>query len=196
MKRTALVAIALCVATFGLAACSSGSGESISQQANKGDDKNYIAGDGTVVQLASSDRGKPVLLTGKLLDGQPWSSADYAGKIIVVNAWGSWCPPCQAEMPQLEAAWKQFQKQGNIVMIGVDLNEGPQTAAAYLESVGVTYPSLQSDGGKALLELQNKATATPSTLVLDSQHRIAARVAGATTESTLLGLVQDAEGSK
>jgi thiol-disulfide isomerase/thioredoxin len=188
--RRAATAIALaCVASLGLAACGSG-GNSITKQANQGDDKNYLAGDGTLAQLAPGSRGKPVMLSGKLLDGTAWSTKDHPGKIIVVNVWGSWCPPCKAETPDLQKAWAQLQKQG-VVMVGVDRQEGPQTAAAYLKSAGVTYPSLQDDGGAALVALQGKASATPSTIVLDKQHRIAARVSGPTTTATLTGLVHD-----
>ena len=178
-----------CVTSLGLAACSS-DGNSITKQANQGDDKNYLAGDGTLAQLAPNKRGKPVLLSGTLLDGKPWSTKDHPGKVIVVNVWGSWCPPCKSETPDLEKAWKQLQKQG-VLMIGVDRQEDPQTAAAYLKTAGVTYPSLQDDGGAALVALQGKASATPSTLVLDEQHSIAARVSGPTTTDTLTGLVQD-----
>ena len=178
-----------CVTSLGLAACSSGS-NSITKQANQGDDKNYLAGDGTLAQLAPGKRGKPVVLTGTLLDGKPWSTKDHPGKVIVVNVWGSWCPPCKSETPDLQKAWVTLQKKG-VLMIGVDRQEGPQTAAAYLQSAGVTYPSLRDDGGAALVALQGKASATPSTLVLDQQHRIAARVSGPTTTATLVGLVDD-----
>jgi len=178
-----------CVTTLGLAACSS-DGNSITKQANQGDDKNYLAGDGTLAQLAPGKRGKPVVLSGKLLNGKAWSTKNYPGKVIVVNVWGSWCPPCKSETPDLQKAWVTLKKQG-VLMIGVDRQEGPQTAAAYLKSAGVTYPSLRDDGGAALVALQGKASATPSTLVLDQQHRIAARVSGPTTTATLTGLVHD-----
>jgi Thiol-disulfide isomerase and thioredoxins len=188
--RRAVPALALaCVATLGLAACSS-DGKSITDQANQGSDKNYLAGDGTLAQLAPAKRGKPVTLSGKLLDGKPWSTKDHPGKVIVVNVWGSWCPPCKAETPDLQKAWVQLQKKG-VLMIGADQQEGPQTAAAFLQTAGVTYPSLQANGGASIVALQGKASATPSTLVLDQQHRIAARVSGPTTTATLVGLVND-----
>ena len=76
------------------------------------------------------------------------------------------------------------------------LTASAQTGAAYLRSAGVTYPSLQDDGGAALVALQGKASATPSTLVLDQQHRIAARVSGPTTATTLIGLVNDVLSGK
>lgn len=183
-----------CVAALGLAACSS-DGNSINKQANQGDDKNYLAGDGTMAQLSPAERGKPVTLTGKLLDGKAWSTKDHPGKVIVVNVWGSWCPPCKAETPDLQKAWTKLEKKG-VLMVGVDRQEGPQTAAAYLRSAGVTYPSLRDDGGAALVALQGKASATPSTLVLDQQHRIAARVSGPTTTTTLVELVNDVLSKK
>lgn len=188
-RRTVPALVLTCVTALGLAACSS-DGNSISKQANQGSDKNYLAGDGSLAQLAPSQRGKPVTLSGKLVTGQPWSTKDHPGKVIVVNVWGSWCPPCKAETPDLQKAWTKLQKKG-VLMIGVDRQESAQTGAAYLRSAGVTYPSLQDDGGAALVALQGKASATPSTLVLDEQHRIAARVSGPTTASTLIGLVND-----
>jgi thiol-disulfide isomerase/thioredoxin len=193
--RRGIPALALaCVAALGLAACSS-DGNSITKQANQGSDKNYLAGDGTLAQLSPGKRGEPVTLSGKLLDGKPWSSKDHAGKVIVVNVWGSWCPPCKAETPDLQKAWITLQKKG-VLMVGVDRQEGPQTASAFLKSAGVTYPSLRDDGGAALVALQGKASATPSTLVLDQQHRIAARVSGPTTTATLVGLVDDVLSNK
>lgn len=190
-RAGAAFALAL-VASIGLAACSSDA-NSITKQANQGDDKNYLAGDGTVAQLAPGRRGKPVTLSGTLLDGKAWSTKDHAGKVIVVNVWGSWCAPCKSETPDLQKAWTKLQKKG-VLMIGVDRQEGAQTAAAYLQSAGATFPSLRDDGGAALVALQGKASATPSTLVLDARHRIAARVSGPTTAATLLGLVDDVLG--
>lgn len=175
-----------------LAGCSSDP-NSIAGQANKGDDKGFIAGDGTIEQLSADQRGKPVTVSGTLLDGTPWSSSSVAGKVVVLNVWGAWCAPCQEELPHLQAAWEQWQKSGApVVMMGIDQRDSPQRAAATLRKFGVTYPSLAEDGGKALLALQGKVTATPTTLILDPQHRIAARVIGAvTTDATLTGLVDD-----
>ncbi len=77
--------------------------------------------------------------------------------------------------------------------MGIDIKESAATAAAFLKANGVTYPSLSDSGsgGQPMLALQGKAAATPTTLVLDRQGRIAARVLGATTVGTLTGLVDD-----
>lgn len=190
-RRAAVAAALLAALPLGLAGCSSDP-NSISAQANRGDDKNYVSGDGTVTTVAPADRGKPVSFSGTLLDGQKWSSSQADGKVLVVNVWGAWCPPCQKELPELQKAWESWQKAGDPVqLIGLDQRDTPTTARAALTAQHVTYPSLADDGGAALLQLQDSVTNTPTTLVLDTQHRIAARVGGATTYLTLTGVVSD-----
>ncbi len=144
-----------------------------------------------------SQRGEPVSLSGTTLEGQPWSLADRAGSVVVVNVWGSWCPPCIEETPALEKAWQQVRSSGKQVdFIGLDKLESPETGLAFLKANSVTYPSLAYDGGVPILSLQGKASATPTTLVLDARGRIAARVSGPVTTSTLLGLIDDAVAEK
>lgn len=190
MKKLVVAAV-IAILPMSLAACNSDT-NSISAQANKGDDKNYVSGDGTVSTVAPKDRGKPVSFSGTLLNGQKWSSAQADGKVLVVNVWGAWCPPCQKELPELQKAWEGWQKADEPVqLIGLDQRDTPASAQATLTAQHVTYPSLADDGGAILLALQNSVTSTPTTLVLDTQHRIAARVNGVTTYLTLTGLVSD-----
>jgi thiol-disulfide isomerase/thioredoxin len=177
-----------------LGACSSDAG-TVAQQAMAGDGKGYVAGDGTVQQLAVGQRGAPVALAGTTVEGKPWSMAtEAAGKVVVVNVWGSWCGPCVDETPHLQQVWSAYQKATKpVAFVGIDIKEGAATAAAFLKANSVTYPSLSDgdSGGQPMLALQGKAAATPTTLVLDRQGRIAARVSGATTASTLTALVDD-----
>ena len=188
---TGLVAVAVVAALSG---CSSDAG-SVAEQAMAGDGKGYVAGDGTVQQLADGDRGTPVPLSGTTVEGKPWSMAsDATGKVVVVNVWGSWCPPCVEETPHLQQVWQAYSTAGKpVAFVGIDIKESSATAAAFLKANAVTYPSLSDgdSGGQPMLALQGKAAATPTTLVLDRQGRIAARVLGATTASTLTGLVDD-----
>jgi len=182
-----------------LAGCSSGgSGDNtVSGQAKEVADRAYVSGDGRIEKLAADQRGEPVDLTGTTLDGKPWSSADHRGKVVVLNVWGSWCPPCVAEMPELQKAHTTLQSSKKPVeFMGVDVNESAETAAAFMRRVGTTYPSLKDDGGAALTALQDKASTPPATLVLDKNGRIAARITGQTTSPTVTGLVDDvlAEG--
>jgi len=168
---------------------------SVASQAMAGDGKGYVAGDGTVEQLAVADRGAAVSLGGTTVDGKSWSTAaDAPGKVVVVNVWGSWCAPCVDETPHLQQVWQSYSTAGKpVAFVGIDIKESAATAAAFLKANSVTYPSLSDSGsgGQPMLALQGKAAATPSTLVLDRQGRIAARVLGATTVSTLTGLVDD-----
>lgn len=176
------------------AGCSAGgTGDTIADQARRGDSKGYLAGDGTIEKVAVERRGEPVTLTGTTVDGAAWSSQQARGTVLVLNVWGSWCPPCEAEMPYLQSVWKELSSGGQPVrFLGINVRESPQTASAAIRRYGLTYPSLADDGGRAMLALQGKANATPTTLVLDRTGRIAARVSGPVTgAATLRALVTE-----
>lgn len=198
-RRTVLrwgaAAVAAGLATF-TAACSSDP-NSVAGQARSGDRKGYVAGDGSIEQLTVAQRGQPVTLVGTTLEGRPWSSADRPGTVLVVNVWGSWCPPCIEETPALQKAWETVQAKGRKVQfLGLDKLESPETGLAFQKANKVTYPSLAYDGGVPILALRGKASATPTTLVLDQQGRIAARVSGPVNTTTLLGLIDDVLAEK
>lgn len=198
--RGVLAAAASGLLVLGVAACDDDA-NSVAAQAQDGSNKGFVAGDGTVEQLSASQRGPAIALSGTTVTGGSWSMAkDGAGKVVVVNVWGSWCGPCTAEIPELQSAWASYEKAGkDVVFVGIDKTESSATGAAYLRSAGVTYPSINDDasGGAPLLTLRGKAGYTPTTLVLDRQGRIAARILGrATTPSTLTGLIDDVLAEK
>jgi thiol-disulfide isomerase/thioredoxin len=183
-----LVAVVL---LLGGAACS-GDPNSIAAQAKAGDRKGYVSGDGAVEAIPAADRAEPLALKGQLLDGTAWDSAAARGKVLVVNVWGSWCAPCVAEAPDLQKVWSDLQSDGAPVeFVGIDFREDPARGAAFAKKAGVTYPSLSDDSGVLILALQGKAPTVPTTLVLDTEGRIAARVNGPVSASTLRGLVDD-----
>jgi thiol-disulfide isomerase/thioredoxin len=175
----------------GTTACS-GDPNSIAEQAKAGDRKGYVSGDGTIEQLPPDQRGNTVALTGTTLEGEPWTMKGKNGTVLVVNVWGSWCPPCIEETPDLQKAWEEIQgKKLDVEFIGLDIQEASESGLAFQRANGVTYPSLAYDGGVPLLALQGKVQATPTTIVLDTEGRIAARVSGPVSKATLLGLVDD-----
>ena len=189
--RYAAVALSVVLSVAGVAGCSQDP-NSIAAQAKSGDQKGYVSGDGTVEQIPPADRGAPVDLSGTLLGGGTWSSTDHRGTIVVINVWGSWCPPCVAETGDLQAAWNQVQAaKQNVQFIGIDFREDAARGEAFRVSHKVTYPSLSDESGVLILALQGKAPTTPTTLVLDTQGRIAARVSGMVATSTLTGLIDD-----
>ena len=153
-----------------------------------------MSGDGAVETIPEADRGEPVELSGKLLDGAAWDSASARDEVLVLNVWGSWCAPCVAEAPDLQTVWGDLQADSAPVrFMGIDFREDPARGAAFARKAGITYPSLsdEASGGTLILALQGKAPTVPTTLVLDTEGRIAARVSGPVSASTLRGLVDD-----
>lgn len=183
-RRTAVVALLLGGLAL-LAGCSGGS-PSVAGQ-------NYISGDGTVATLAVADRKDPVELAGRQLDGGTLDVADFRGQVVVVNVWASWCPPCIAEAADLEEVHRATEGEG-VQFVGINTDTDLAAARAHEKRFGVTYPSIDSDGGRLLLALRGtlQPSAKPSTLVLDRDGRVSARVLGKVDASTLTGLITDA----
>lgn len=73
-------------------------------------------------------------------DGQIINTEDYAGQVIVINFWASWCLPCEEEAAELEQAYQMYKNQG-VIFLGVDYTDTEPEALAYLEQFGITYPN-------------------------------------------------------
>lgn len=184
-------AVAAVVLLLAAAGCGEDPG-SVAAQAKAGDQKGYVSGDGVVETIAPEDRGEPVELAGDLLGGGSWSAASARGDVVVLNVWGSWCAPCVAEAPELQEVWADLeQESAPVSFMGIDFREDPARGAAFLARERITYPSLTDESGVLILALQGKAPTVPTTLVLDREGRIAARVNGPVDGSTLRGLVDD-----
>ena len=201
MRRGLTPLIGVLGAVLLMAGCSDG-GNTINDQARDGSQKGYVSGDGTVEQLAPDERTRTIELEGNVLAGtdpdtgevqlEPWTSTQARGDVLVINVWGSWCGPCVQEVPDLKAAHAHFEESGDPVQfIGVNDRDSPSAALAFEQRHDMPYPSLADDGGRTLLDLQGMATPRPSTLVLDREGRLAARVAGQVDDATLRGLVED-----
>lgn len=154
-------------------------------------DQNYVSGDGVVTEVAPADRGGPIELAGDTLAGARLDLADLRGAVVVVNVWGSWCPPCRKEAPSLKQASERLRDKG-VQFVGIDTRDSNASAKAFLENVGIEYPNVADPDGELLLAFKGtlNPNAIPSTLVLDKQGRVAARVVGEVSESTIRGLVE------
>lgn len=174
-----------------LAGC--GEPDSLAEQARAGDNKNYIAGDGSVSEYAPDGRGAPVEMTTPLYDGKTVSSAEWRGSVTVLNVWYAACAPCRTEAPTLEALYQEFKSDG-VLFYGINVRDTAATAAAFERTFGVTYPSIDDSGGGALLALADQVPprAVPTTLVLDKQGRVTARVLGVAEKGTLKALITSA----
>ncbi len=189
--RRSVIGIAALAIGVGLAGCTDDP-NSIAEQARAGDDKNYIVGDGSITAVGAGQRETRIDLEGTTLEGEPWSSQGSRGEVLVINVWGSWCPPCRDEADDLETVFAEFDIADEPVQfIGVNDRDSVPTALAFQKAKEVTYPSLEYDGGQTLTQLQGLANARPSTLVLDEEGLVAARVLGPVDASTLRALVQD-----
>ncbi len=187
--QLAAVLLAAGLAATATAGCSSSGDASVA---------NYVGGDGTITQLAADRRGAPIALSGTTVENDLLDLASLRGKTVVLNVWGSWCPPCRKEAPDLQAAYTQLAGSG-VAFLGINVRESDLAgAAAFQKTFGVTYPSLVDDGGDLLLSLRGAVAAKtiPSTLILDPQGRIAARISGPTTRATLVALVQDVQSGQ
>ena len=183
--RSALVAIALVGATV-LTGCTAN--DDLADQYREGTGQGYISGDGAYTVIAEADRGEPVTFSGEIESGDSVSSDDYLGDVLVVNFWYAGCPPCRLEAPDLEALAQQFAPDG-VSFLGVNIYDQAPTAMSFAEEFGVTYPSILdvNDGSVRLAFAGQVApTATPTTLVLDQQGRVAARISGLVSEPSVL----------
>jgi thiol-disulfide isomerase/thioredoxin len=193
-RTSALLAIP--VLALSLAACSEDP-NSIAAQAKSGNRQGYVSGDGTVESIPAARRKKPVELSGKTLDDRSWSVSGQAGKVVVLNVWASWCPPCETEAPELKDAAEKIADAGKpVVFMGINTRDNPASGKATAKRQGIPYPSLDDQDGRMILALQGKAPTPPVTLVLDPAGRIAARVVGEVTSSMVTGLVDDVLAEK
>ncbi|MFN3947976.1 TlpA family protein disulfide reductase [Microbacterium sp.] len=170
----------------GLAACSA---DPLADQYRAGDNKGYIAANGFQTQEIPADqRGEPVDFAGTLDNGSPVSSGDFAGKVLVVNFWYATCGPCIIEAPRLEQAYQTFEGQ-DVAFLGINTYDQPATALSFARDHGVSYSSAMAVNDAPLKLAFNGKTplnATPTTLVLDKQGRVAARIVGELPEASIL----------
>ena len=170
--------------------------DALAEQYRAGTGQNYISGDGALTVVAPESRDEGIVFQGPLDVGGTFSSDDYEGQIMVVNFWYAGCPPCRLEAPDLEALHQEFLDEA-VVFIGVNILDQAPTALAFADEFGVTYPSIMdtNDGSVRLaFSGQVAPNAVPTTVVLDQQGRVAARISGLLTEPDVLAaLIRDVQ---
>lgn len=191
-RRQLLGTAGLAGLALSLAACSSKESD-LAQQARKGDGKGYIAGDGTVQEYTGDSRSKPVEFTAETFDGETVDASTWTAKATVLNFWYAACAPCRTEAPTLKKLSEEFRDQ-DVQFIGVNVRDEKAAAQAFDRTFELEYPSIRDVDGGVLLALTKYVPpqAVPTTLVLDQDRRITARVLGATDESTLRSLIKSA----
>lgn len=126
-------------------------------------------------------------LSGSTLTNTQFSLSSLRGKVVVVNFWGSWCPPCRAESAALVQVAKATASKG-VAFVGVDERDTKTDALSFDRGHGVHYPSV-FDADGSLAAAWPAANGPPYTFILDRQGRIAARFLGGVTADELQSAV-------
>jgi len=110
-------------------------------------------------------------------NGQDVTLADFAGKPLLLNIWATWCAPCKAEMPTLDALAKLEGDRMNVVVVSQDL-EGSAPVLAFFKETGVKNLVPYTDADNAILAAFNNAIALPTTILYDSEGQEVWRIVG------------------
>ncbi|CAA9386098.1 MAG: Thiol:disulfide oxidoreductase related to ResA [uncultured Propionibacteriaceae bacterium] len=177
------------------AACSSTGAD---EQRRSAGQNGYVGGSNSLTRVAPADRKTAPEAAGTELGSSATiSTGQYAGKVVVLNVWGSWCSPCRYEAPDLQAASVETAKVAQFV--GLNTRDSDQAPAqAFVRAFDITYPSIYDPTGAVLLNFASDLPPTliPSTLIIDGQGRIAVRIVGTISKITLVDLVNDVAAGK
>jgi len=142
-------------------------------------------------------RAIPSTLTGKpapdfsltLFDGRTIRLSDFRGRVVILNFWASWCPPCRAEAPLLEQSWQRYKDQG-VVFLGVDMQDTEEAARQFIQEFGITYPNGRDP--KNRIAIDYGVYGIPETFFIDREGRITYKHIGALEPETILVKLGDA----
>ena len=185
VHRATNVAVLLLV-TAVLTGCAGN--DSLAQQYRAGSEKGYISGDFRVIEIPAEDRGDPVVFEGVTESGDTVTSDQYRDGVLVVNFWYAACGPCIVEAPLLEEVWQEYRDE-DVAFLGVNTYDQPATALSFARDNKVTYPSvIDVNDGRVKLAFASVTPiqATPTTLVLDRDGRVAARIIGQLPSASIL----------
>ncbi|MFD7685226.1 TlpA family protein disulfide reductase [Streptomyces sp. NPDC059781] len=193
VRRRATLAAGAAAAALLVSACGSGG------TSGGGGNTNFVAGTDGISTVPEGKRVAAPELSGKTIDDKQLDVADYKGKVVVLNVWGSWCNPCRAEAKYFAKVAGEYADQ-DVQFVGINTRDGSTTAAlAFEKDFGIPYPSLYDPTGKLMLRFEKgtlNPQAVPSTLVLDREGRIAARSLTSLSEERLLKMLEPVVAEK
>lgn len=189
-KRLAAIVFAPILMIFLLTGCSAN--DPLADQFKAGDNKNYIAGDGTVTEFSKENRAAAVEWFGPTENGEILSSSDLVGVVTVMNFWYAGCAPCRAEAPDLVALQAEYP---TTQFVGVNVRDSAETALAFDKNFGISWPSIiDSQNGTVMLAFTGIVTpqAVPTTIVIGKDGKVSARILGRIDRSILSTLIKTA----
>jgi len=142
-----------------------------------------------MAKLESLDRSlQHVDFTLTDLQGKTWSMKELRGKVVLVNFWATWCPPCRKEMPDLDALYRQFAGQGLVILAVSD--ETQEKVRPFIEQRKIGYPILLDPDRKinTLFHIES----LPESFVYDREGKLAAEAIDMRTKQQFLAMLKQA----
>lgn len=110
-----------------------------------------------------------------LLERRNVGLKDFKGKVVILNFWASWCPPCREEMPSLERLYKGYKDKG-LLILGVNYMETPKKVKGFMKEFKLTFPTLLDKDGEVMREYM--VVGIPTTFIIDKKGMVAGKVFG------------------
>ncbi|UCG24494.1 MAG: TlpA family protein disulfide reductase [Chloroflexota bacterium] len=136
--------------------------------------------------LAGCARSSSETLAFPLLEGKTAYLSDYDGRVVALNFWASWCPPCRTEMPALQKFHEEYQALG-FVLLGVNYRENESAVRSYAEKVGVSYPIVVDRKGEIAKDFQ--VVGPPVTILIGRDGEVVHQFVGPISPDQLDGIL-------
>ncbi|MFI5526414.1 TlpA family protein disulfide reductase [Streptomyces platensis] len=185
-RRVALLAAGTAAAALTLSACGDGASGGSAQT-------RFVQGKNGVDTVKKDQRQPAPELSGESTTGKKLDVADYKGKVVILNVWGSWCGPCIAEAPNFAKVANETKDKG-VQFLGINTRDSEKSqATSFEEEHKVPYPSLFDPTGRLMLRFPKGSLnpqSIPSTIAIDRHGKIAARSIGPLAEDDLRKMVE------
>lgn len=123
------------------------------------------------------------------VDGTSVSLSDLRGKVVLLNFWATWCPPCTAEMPDLNALYRRYGNEKDFVVVGVNLEERPQDVAEFARQKNIEFPLLLDRSGR-VTRRDYRVRTLPMSMIIDREGILRDRWGGTIASEAMLARLE------